>query len=116
MKTVINHKITKNKILTFKQFNERIPFGSVKVEAPRYRNFFLRFIEIGHVAKFIRKETYMVRFQKEHPTLDRTLCEKVTKLMKYKDRSKALKQVDKELYKAYRILKSYGISDKDLFA
>jgi hypothetical protein len=97
-----------SQILSLEDFTHRDPI-------PRYNNFFLYFA-LG-VGEIYRQKEHYKRFASEHPDLATSLCDKI---QNQRDRSyktsESLKPFDQELYEAYKIMKSYGVSDRDLFA
>lgn len=92
-------------ILSFEEFSRRDP-------VPRYNNFFLYFTRNPDY----KKNLYYQRFVKEYPEIASTLSEKISKHCEGKYTSQSMKQFDQELYEAYKIMRSYGVSDRDLFA
>ena len=97
------------KILSFEEFSYR---GQDEQYPPHYNNFFLYFSDFGHR----RTKDYFLKFRSEQAALATSLCGKVQRLLIEKvPRSEALRSVDRELYEAYKIMRSYGISDRDLF-
>ena len=94
------------KILSFEEFSRRDSDDGI----PNYNNFFLNF-DVGFFADIYRKQKHYKKFAVEYPEIAATLCEKIPKT-----KSKDLKLLDRNLYEAYKIMRSYGVSDIDLFA
>jgi len=63
-----------------------------------------------------RKKPHALRFQQEHPDLDRKLLAEIVNMSVTTSVSEALKPFDRDLYEAYRIMRGFGVSDKDLFS
>ncbi len=100
---------TTPKILTFEEFS----FRDEKSNTPKYNNFFLYFLDPGH----LKTEVYK-KFQSENPDMARLLCDKIEDVQMKAllcGTSEALKPFDRDLYEAYKIMRSYGFSDKELF-
>jgi hypothetical protein len=95
-------------ILSFEEFSHRDTI-------PRYNNFFLYFS--AGAGETYRQATHYQRFAQENPELARTLCDKI---QNQRDRqlstSESLKPFDADLYEAYKIMRSYGVSDRELFS
>jgi hypothetical protein len=95
------------KVLTFEEFRS----GG---NTPRYNNFFLFFANgLGEV---YRTEQYYRRFQTEHPDLAQSLCERIQQMDTSLGVAIALKPFERDLYEAYKIMREYDISNKDLFS
>ena len=95
-------------ILSLEEFARRSPIY------PKYNNFFLYFAG-GTGSIYIRREYYK-RFAEEHPDIDTTLFDKIQNRDKRgKSTSESLKPFDADLYEAYKIMRSYGVSDRELF-
>ena len=88
---------------------------NIYVTSYRYNNFFLYFA--GRAGEIYRKAEHYKRFAEEHPDMAASLCDKI---QNQRDRNKftseSLKPFDADLHEAYKIMKSYGVSDRDLFA
>ncbi|OGI64080.1 hypothetical protein A3H53_04200 [Candidatus Nomurabacteria bacterium RIFCSPLOWO2_02_FULL_40_10] len=97
------------KILSFEEFSDRTLDAPSTI--PRYNNFFM-FFSSG-VGKIYRQQKCYKKFLSEHPDKAMSLCDK---LQSCNYTSESLKPLDRELYEAYKIMRSYGISDKDLFS
>lgn len=97
-------------ILSLAEFARRNP------TIPKYNNFFL-FFAAGVPGDLYRRAAHYKRFAQEHPDLAASLCDKI---QNQRDRSlttsQSLKPFDSDLYEAYKIMKSYGVSDTDLIA
>ncbi len=94
-------------ILSFEDFT----FRDAKHNIPNYRNFFLFFLD------YYEQDRYYERFKSEYPDMNSSLCEKIqSQVRKAKNRSEALKLLDRDLYEAYKIMRGYGASDLDLFS
>ncbi len=95
------------KILSFEEFSDR------SSGVPFYNNFFLNFSD----SESYRQKGYCLKFASEHEAEDKSLCNKIRNMMKIRaSRSELLKSFDRELYEAYKIMRSYGASDDDLFS
>ena len=92
-------------ILTFEEFSLCNPYA-------RYNNFFLYF---SGWEVYMEKEYYK-RFVFEHPDMAAELCDKIQNRKQSYSTKESLKPFTKNLYEAYKIMRSYGVSDKDLFA
>ena len=96
------------KILSFEDFTHRDPVA-------RYNNLFLYFA--GESGEDYRKKAHYQRFAQENPEMAGSLCDKI---QNQRDKSmwtsESLKPFDQDLYEAYKIMRSYGVSDRDLFA
>ncbi|MEK7128603.1 MAG: hypothetical protein AAB933_03520 [Patescibacteria group bacterium] len=82
---------------------------------PNYNNFFLFFVS-GPSGDVHRKKKHFERFVSEHPSLNLTLHNGIGDIPPYSDVSENLKPYDQNLYEVYKIMRSYGVSDKELFA
>lgn len=112
------------KVLTFEEFSFREPLtGYPQFDGmPCYNNFVLHFIDDskfdGYVTKHYKNTPHYKRFVAEHSDLAARLNEKMQAI--YYNRSAnssfstILKPLDKELYEAYKIMRGYGASDKEL--
>jgi hypothetical protein len=99
------------KLLSFEEFSNRGEYG----DCPRYNNFFLHFDTATLNSR--NKKKYYLKFKSEHKDLAKLLCDFIQELVsKPVPRSEPLKKVDRELYEAYKIMRGYGASDKDLFS
>jgi len=97
--------------LTFEEFVERD--NPSLPGHPRYDNFPMYFMPKG-MAPQLRNTQPFLRFQVEHHDLEARLTHSITNLDRSKDKSEALKPYEPDLYQAYLILHSYGVSDEDL--
>jgi hypothetical protein len=95
------------KILSFEEFIRRDYNGPIK-----YNNFPLHFGK-GIVAREYRKQEHYKKFESEHPEMAKSLCARMQSLS---ETSISLKPSEKELYEVYKIMRSYGFSDQELFA
>ena len=101
----------KEEILSFEKFSFRD-----KLQKPRYDNFYLHF-GVGVFAEAYRKQRYYKRFESEHSEIAKSLRKKTKEALEgSKNYGESLKPLDKEFYEAYKIMRSYGISDEDLFS
>jgi len=100
----------KDKLLTLEEFVKRD-----EIETPRY-NSFIGYWSKGFVREVYRKIPYYLKFQKENPELDKKLFEKnpSRSLRSFSEQEK--REYEQLMYEAYKIMKDYGISNKDLFA
>ncbi|OGI66793.1 hypothetical protein A2823_01610 [Candidatus Nomurabacteria bacterium RIFCSPHIGHO2_01_FULL_41_91] len=99
------------KILTFEEFSHRD-----KVNYPRYGNFFMYFG--GGQGDVFRTTAHYKKFALEYPDMATTLYEKIQNRPENKsgDSSDSLRPFDQDLYEAYKIMRGYGVPDKDLFS
>lgn len=100
-----------HQILSFEEFKS----GEV---VPRYNNFHLHFCNYGvdsniSAGAIYRNRPYYQRFSQEHPDLAKRLCTQVSDL---RARRLSVESLQSEIYEAYKIMKSYGVSDNELFA
>ena len=96
-------------MLSFEEFSERN-----EDNVPKYRNFFGYFLMNSFLGLAYQAKDQYVRFAAEHPELASSLCEKVKK--ESSSDQNIPESLDRDLYEAYKIMSSYGISDKDLFS
>lgn len=96
-------------ILSFEEFVALDELGR-----QRYRNFFMHFGR-GMGGEFYRQAEHYKKFAAEQPDLAESLYEKMKAVSQSSNTAKALKPLDAELYEAYKIMKSYGASDEELF-
>lgn len=99
-------------ILTFEEFSYRDHVDNVH----HYNNFFMYFIA-GEWGENRRQSPHYQRFVLENLDMATSLRNKIGKqLDKSKNTSEALKPFDRDLYEAYKIMRGYGFSNKDLFS
>ncbi|MBP6884107.1 MAG: hypothetical protein KBC06_02650 [Candidatus Pacebacteria bacterium] len=96
------------KMLSFEEFTTHYPDGRL-----RYNNIWLNF-ETGFVADIYRGMAHYQRFSTEHPELTASLTQKIQN--RSKGSMEFLKPIEKDLYEVYKIMRSYGVSDTDIFA
>jgi len=94
--------------MSFEEFTRRNP-------SPRYNNLVLYFYTTGS-GPLYRQAEHFKRFEQEHPDLERRLREGLMSLSGGFSYSEDLRQHDADLYEAYKIMRSYGVSDRDIFA
>jgi|APSaa5957512576_1039674.scaffolds.fasta_scaffold25277_2 hypothetical protein len=80
----------------------------------RYNNLYLHFVTTGAGPDY-RGTGHFRRFLKEHPRLEEKLREGIMGRSESEGTSASLKPFDEDLYEAYKIMRSYGASDRDLF-
>ena len=104
----------KKPVLSFEEFSRR--YATPNDPAPRYNNFFFYFNKGEGGRRFREKEHYK-KFANEHPDIATSLCEKIGNQRDEKHgASQSLKPFDRDLYEAYKIMRTYGVEDKDLFS
>lgn len=96
-------------VLSFEEFTGTGPH-------PNYDNFPQYFQPIGIGSNLLRQRPFFVRFQNEHPELEKQLREAIILAFVAEDSWSLIRRLDRELYVAYKIMKGYGASDKQLFA
>ena len=98
------------RILTFEKFSERD-----ESNYPRFGNFYAYFD--NDPDGIYRDKPHFVRFERENPELSASLQEKIrNRRVQTGNTSGSLRPFDQDLYEAYKIMKSYGISDRALFS
>ena len=98
-------------ILSFEEFSSRDHPGHS--DLPHYSNFWLYFGS-GFCGEAYRTSEVYKKLADEHPELAASLCNKIQNLPYIT--SENLKPFDEDLYKAYKIMRSYGASDRNLFS
>lgn len=106
-KSKSNPKAGPEKILSRKEFSERDP----ELDIPKYNNFVIYFSNRGLAASVYHKKDFFRRFQKKHPGLYQELRRNISS----GDNFTAWRRFERDLHKAYKIMRSYGASDSDLF-
>ena len=96
------------KILSFEEFSYR---ASDEMNTPRQGSFFGYFAS-GDLGDARRKTEYYKRFEKEYTDMAKSLREKIQSQSYIT--SDSLKPLDRDLYEAYKIMRSYGIPDNEL--
>ena len=94
------------KILSFEEFRHREPNSN-----KRYNNFHIYFGN-GLLSEIFQKQKYYKKFKSEHLDMVISLRKKMESLQ---GTSKSLAYIEKDLYEAYKIMRSYGASDAVLF-
>ena len=101
--------------LSFEEFTNRNCRDGAHIGVPKYNNFFMHFAG-GDGARYREKPMYQ-RFSRENPEKAASLCDKIQNQMdRTIDTGEALRHFDAELYEAYKIMKSYGASDREVFS
>ena len=104
--------IEKNPILTFEEFTSRDSHG-----VPRHNNFYLHFCNDGMFVEGYKQQAYYKKFASKNPTMTKELNYKIqNKLDTSNGTAKGLEPFERDLYEAYKIMRSYGVSDIDLFS
>lgn len=101
------------KILSIEQFSSVDDHGLLKSN-----NFVVYFRPTERTFKFYKDQPHFVRFMKEKPDLYSAICEKVKKAKDAKITTHPkdyLQSCMKDFYKAYKIMRDYGATDKELF-
>jgi hypothetical protein len=97
------------KILSFEEFSQ--PYANSNTA--HHGNFWCYFASKGFVGTIYQKKEHYIRFAQENPELSAELCQKIQNEKKSGD---ALSEsTERLLYKAYVIMKGYGLTDEDLF-
>jgi len=103
------------KILSFGEFSHR----DTESGPPKYNNLFFYFFHADVANDWTReiykKKKHYQRFVSEYPEMVELLNKKINSI-RDQHRSEDLKPFDGDLYDAYKIMRSYGVSDKDLFS
>ncbi len=102
-----NSKQKSDKVLSFKKFTER----DLELNTPKYNNFVIFFSNRGLAASLYQKKDFFQRFQKEHPNLYQELRKNISS----GDNFTEWRRYERDLHKAYKIMRDYGASDSDLF-
>ena len=98
-------------VLSFEEFRARD-----KSNHPKYDNFWCYF-SMGAFSDLIRTKAHYIRFVQENAMAVEALRNKIeNERVKTGSTSDSLKPFDQDLYYAYVIMKSYGVSDRDLFS
>lgn len=98
----------KRDLLSFEEFIAPNQYGH-----PKYNNFFAYFDRDPNGD--FRSQPHYQRFEHENPVLATNLISKISNRDIRLGTAESLKPFERDLYEAYKILKSYGISDDDLF-
>ena len=100
-------------ILSYEEFTALDKLG-----IPRYNNLFFHFFDDSdyRVCQIYRNRPYFLRLAEKAPELERMLTERFTKALQERKVHEVRKRSESELYKAYAIMRSYGATDKELFA
>lgn len=85
-------------------------------DMPRYNNFFMFFFDDPFFGQMYREKPYFERFKKEHPDFEEELTSAIGKANRDLGTLAMLKPFEKKLYEAYKIMRSYGVSDQELFS
>ena len=84
---------------------------------PTYNNFMLFFTDNAGFAKKRENNPAFQRFAKEHPDLEGMLTKRVSEILKSRDpqnpRAKQLKEIEADLYEAYKIMLSYDETENN---
>src|SRR3989338_10786082 len=99
-----------NKPIQVEQFTKRYSDG-----LPRYNNLIIYFRETA-LGKIFREQPNFIKFQKEHSPLERKLHEAIRVMdpSNLYRMSEELRPFDKDIYKFYLVMKSYGTPDENL--
>lgn len=95
-------------VLTFEEFIAKVK------SRPRYDNFFLHFSG-GLGGSASRNAEHYKRFEREHHDKILSLCDKIQGRDTGSGVFESLRPFEQELYDAYTIMRSYGVSDEELF-
>ncbi len=102
-----NLKQKSDKVLSFKAFTER----DSNLDIPKYNNFVIFFSNRGLAVSLYQKKDFFQRFQKEYSDLYQELHRNISD----GDNFTAWRRYERDLHKAYKIMRGYGASDSDLF-
>jgi hypothetical protein len=100
-------------ILSFEEFVMRDPERHI---IPTYGNFTLYF-DKGTIAETNREKKHYKKLALKHPELVHRLQNEIRNRNEGTtgfSNSESLKPAEKDLYEAYKIMRGYGVSDKDL--
>ena len=101
-------------ILSLEAFSNR---GSHGDKPPEYNKFFLFFADSFSGEAYRAKNSLIIdRFEREQPEMAKALRAKIRVLVKDKLKLEDLRIFDAKLYEAYKIMRGYGASDRELFA
>lgn len=101
----------KSEVLSFEDFT-RI---NEATGTPRYNNFFAHFLADEFFGRIYREKAYYEQFAKEHAGIAVDLARKIEESDMKSGVVKALKPLESDLYKAYVLMKGYGVTDEELF-
>ena len=103
--------MTEDEVLNLEEFSRR----NSKFNIPTYNNLVAFFMdcEFSNKPGVYRSHDFFKRFAKENSELERRLTLAITKLDRIN--SYTLEPFTNDLYEAYKIMKSYGVSNPDLF-
>lgn len=100
-------------ILTFEEFSEKHP-ENPRMFPPKYNNFRL-FFE-GDPTRI--KKPYFQQLLKENPSLVFKIIHQFQELQRTMDfndsRREMIKDIEPDMYEAYKLMRSYGAEDEDL--
>ncbi len=103
-----------NDVLSFEEFCHRKDFHGAEI--PTYHNFIWHFGAGGMVTEIYQTQAHYLRFVQEYPAPAALLVDEVRKLDPKQAWSQVTKPLERELYEAYKIMRSYGVTDQELFA
>lgn len=97
-------------MLSLEEFCEVNDCGQMRLT--NFQGYFLG----GSIGRMYRATPQSIRFQEEHPELDRELCELVKEAHDLHLRSdvKTLTPIAKDLYEAFLIMRTYVENEEDL--
>jgi hypothetical protein len=99
-------------ILTLEEFVREKPSSG-----PTYNNFYFYFAPDSAFGYFKVLQEPFKRLSSEHPDMVASLSNKIQNLLNdQRNYWSYLKSYEAELYEAYKIMRSYGASDEELFA
>ena len=78
---------------------------------------FFSYFVAGGFGETARQDPVYQRFAQEHPKLAASLCDNIQnkRNKRLENTSESLLPFEHELYEAYKIIKSYDVSDEELF-
>jgi hypothetical protein len=94
--------------LTFEEFVQ-----PAMEDRPRYNNFVLYFVDLP--ANTYREKEHFLRFQEENPALEDGLT-KILTVWRDTHEERYRKKMEPRLHRAYKTMRSYGVSDEELFS
>ena len=94
-------------ILTEEEFIQE----DTDIKYPKYNNFVIYFFDKGIAVPIYQAADFFKRFKEEHSDLEQKLHNNISKGNSFS----YWQQFEPDLYEAYKIMRSYGASDEDLF-
>ncbi len=98
------------KILSLGEFTN--PYSDGR---PRYGNLWVNF-DVGYAATIYQGTAHYKRFAEENSEMNESLQQKIQSRKRDANVTNSLKPFEKDLYEAYKIMRTYGLSDTEIFA